>query len=217
MNRSCFLSFCCFAHTVQSLGHALPRSVSGACVTDRCSPSSAPFPPHASAAAFAALFGWFTGTTAQSDFSCTCMSAVRLLAFADRPSHEPKACWRSPGSRPCCFLSVRGLSRLRRTGQPLASNAAAVLPSSYSPGSRHPDLRFFEAQSPRPPMPPAYASQNTSRCPHARLEVRMDSLLPFLQGTCTPYNMPVYPGAQRIIVKALTDDTISTGKSAGRD
>jgi hypothetical protein len=27
----------------------------------------------------------------------------------------------------------------------------------------------------------------------------MDSLLPFLQGTCTPYNMPVYPGAQRKI------------------
>src|SRR5271166_4588575 len=43
--------------------------------------------------------------------------------------------------------------RLRRTGQPLASNAAAVLPSSYSSGSRHPDLAFFEAQSPRPPMP----------------------------------------------------------------
>ena len=53
--------------------------------------------------------------------------------------------------------------RLRRTGQPLASNAAAVLPSSYSSGSRHPDLAFFEAQSPRPLMPPAYASKLTSR------------------------------------------------------
>jgi hypothetical protein len=31
------------------------------------------------------LFGWFTGTAAQSDFSGTCMSAVRLMAFADRP------------------------------------------------------------------------------------------------------------------------------------
>jgi len=30
----------------------------------------------------------------------------------------------------------------------------------------------------------------------------MESLAPFLQGTCTPYNMPVYPGAQRIIAKA---------------
>ena len=31
------------------------------------------------------LFGWFTGTTAQSDFSGTCMSAVRFMAFTDRP------------------------------------------------------------------------------------------------------------------------------------
>ena len=29
----------------------------------------------------------------------------------------------------------------------------------------------------------------------------MDSLLPFLQGTCTPYNMPVYPGARRLVGK----------------
>jgi hypothetical protein len=29
------------------------------------------------------LFAWFTGTTAQSDFSSTCVSAVRLVAFAD--------------------------------------------------------------------------------------------------------------------------------------
>ena len=34
----------------------------------------------------------------------------------------------------------------------------------------------------------------------------MESLLPFLQGTCTPYNMPVYPGAQRIIANALIED-----------
>ena len=33
----------------------------------------------------------------------------------------------------------------------------------------------------------------------------MESLLPFLQGTCTPYNMPVYPGAQRIIAESLIE------------
>ncbi len=44
----------------------------------------------------------------------------------------------------------------------------------------------------------------------------MESLLPFLQGTCTPYNMPVYPGAQCIIANALIDRRISTGKSASR-
>ena len=46
--------------------------------------------------------------------------------------------------------------------------------------------------------------------PHAKLEVRMESLLPFLQGTCTPYNMPVYPGAQRIIANSLVERKIST-------
>jgi hypothetical protein len=33
----------------------------------------------------------------------------------------------------------------------------------------------------------------------------MESLLPFLQGTCTPYNMPVYPGAQCIIADSLSE------------
>src|SRR5262249_48593166 len=35
----------CSPHTAQSLGHALPRSVSGTCKIERCSPQSAPFPP----------------------------------------------------------------------------------------------------------------------------------------------------------------------------
>jgi len=33
----------------------------------------------------------------------------------------------------------------------------------------------------------------------------MESLAPFLQGTCTPYNMPVYPGAQCKIAESLID------------
>ena len=33
----------------------------------------------------------------------------------------------------------------------------------------------------------------------------MESLFPFLQKTCTPYNMPVYPGAQCKIANALFD------------
>jgi hypothetical protein len=36
----------------------------------------------------------------------------------------------------------------------------------------------------------------------------MESLAPFLQGTCTPYNMPVYPGARRIIANALIEALI---------
>jgi hypothetical protein len=45
-------------------------------------------PSPSSAAACAALFEWFTGITAQSDLSGTCMSVVRLFAFTDRPSHD---------------------------------------------------------------------------------------------------------------------------------
>jgi len=54
------------------------------------------------------LFGWFTGTTAQSDFSSACVSAVRFMAFADRPwSHDQSVL---EISRFSCmlFLSVRG-------------------------------------------------------------------------------------------------------------
>ena len=43
---------------------------------------------------------------------------------------------------------------------------------------------------------------------HAKLEVRMESLLPFPQGTRTPYNLPVYPGAQRIIADSLIDNRL---------
>src|SRR5271156_1228776 len=54
--------------------------------------------------------------------------------------------------------------RLRRTGQPLANNAAAVLPSSYSEWSRHPDLRAFRSSIAPPTDASVYASRNTSRC-----------------------------------------------------
>src|ERR1035437_9552512 len=54
--------------------------------------------------------------------------------------------------------------RLRRTEQPLASSAAAVLPSSYSEWSRHPDLRAFRSSIAPPTDASIYASRNTSRC-----------------------------------------------------
>ena len=65
-------------------GTCVSRSESGACEIERCSPWSAPFPPQPPRKNRPSVFGWFTGTTAQSDFSCTCTSAVRFMAFADR-------------------------------------------------------------------------------------------------------------------------------------
>ena len=49
----------------------------------------------------------------------------------------------------------------------------------------------------------------------------MESLSPFLQGSFIPYNMPVYPGAQRIVAYARKCQLVSTpeipacGKCAG--
>ena len=121
-------------------------------------------PSPASAEAFASLFGWFTGITAQSDFSNPCTSALWFMAFADRPSTIEGVLEISRFSY-MLFLSVRGFSRLRRTGPPLACNAAAVLPSSYTPWSRHPDLPVFRSSITPPTNASAYASRDTSRCP----------------------------------------------------
>jgi hypothetical protein len=63
------------------------------------------------------------------------------------------------------FLSVRGFLDYAGPKQPLAISAAAVLPSSYSEWSRHPDLRAFRSSIAPPTGASVYASRNTSRCP----------------------------------------------------
>src|SRR6267378_658128 len=63
------------------------------------------------------------------------------------------------------FLSVRGFSDYAGPKRPLAICAAAVLPSSYSEWSRHPDLRAFRSSIAPPTDASVYASSDTSRCP----------------------------------------------------
>jgi hypothetical protein len=87
----------------------------------------------------------FTGTTTWSAFSSTCMSALWFMAFADRPSSTDEGMLEISRLSCMLFLSVLGFSRLRRTGQPLAYNAAAVLPFSCSPWSRHSDQPTFRS------------------------------------------------------------------------
>src|SRR5580698_4440219 len=94
-------------------------------------------------------------------------------------TYSRRRVWRSPGSRACCFLACAG-SQTTQDRTATRDNAAAVLPSSYSEGVGILIYRLFEAQSPRPPMPPAYASKLASRWVPQRLEVRMESLSPFL-------------------------------------
>jgi hypothetical protein len=99
------------------------------------------------------LFGWFTGTTAQSDFSCTFMSAVRFMAFADRSWSVDQDVQEISRFSCMLFLSVRGFLDYAGPSNPLAISVVAVLPSSSRNGVGVLFHRLFEAQSPRPPIP----------------------------------------------------------------
>src|SRR5438132_6022064 len=95
-------------------------------------------PSPASAEACASLFDWFTGTTAQSDFSSTCMSAVWFMAFADRSCSFVQDVREISRFSCMLFLSVRGFLRLSRIDNPLAISEVPVLPSCIPERSRHP-------------------------------------------------------------------------------
>ena len=71
--------------------------------------STCALPSPASAGSCLPLFGQFTGSTAQSDFSSTYTSAVRFMAFADRPSHTREGVLEISRFSCMLFLSVRGL------------------------------------------------------------------------------------------------------------
>src|SRR5919201_5289495 len=139
-----------------------------------------------SAEACASLFAWFTGTTAQSDFSCACMSAVRFMAFADRScSFEQDV---QEISRFSCmlFLSVRGFLDYAGPKQPLANSVAAVLPSSISERSRHPDPSAFRSSVARPTGTSGLRFRGQLTLSPARLEARMESLFSFPVGLFHP-------------------------------
>src|SRR5664279_5517723 len=65
-------------------------------------------PSPASAGSCLPLFGRFTGSTAQSDFSSACVSVVRLCAFTDRPSSMTEGALEISRFSCMLFLSVRG-------------------------------------------------------------------------------------------------------------
>src|SRR6266436_2406109 len=92
------------------------------------------------------LFGWFTGTTAQSDFSCTFMSAVRFMAFADRSWSTDQDVQEISRFSCMLFLSVRGFSDYAGPSNPLAVSVVVVLPSSSRNGVGILFHRLFEAQ-----------------------------------------------------------------------
>src|ERR1043166_7733792 len=116
-----------------------------------------------SAEACASLFDRFTGTTAQSDFSCTCMSAVRFMPFADRSCSCEQDVQEISRFSCMLFLSVRGFSDY---AGPNSHSRAAWLPCCLPPSRKGVGIlihRLFEAQSPGPPVPLVYASGVVSR------------------------------------------------------
>src|SRR6202166_5103864 len=138
---------CCSSYTAPSRVHSIsPHCVGRVLNETMLSLAHALFSP-GSAEDRSSLFVWFIDTMARSDSSRTCVSALWLWAFADRPRSlsgrgAPEV------SRFSCmlFLSVRGFfdyagptarSRLSRNSR------IAFLQSGES---RRPGFAFFEAQ-----------------------------------------------------------------------
>src|SRR5229473_1993445 len=159
------LSFlCCLPHTVQSLGHALPALCRVHVRLNDVLPRLYPSLPslRRRLSSLVRLVHRYYG-------------AVRLLQHV----HVRRAACglrgpaliikpRRTGDLPVLVhvVSQRArVLRLRRTDNPLAMYVAAVLPSSYSEWSRHPDLRAFRSSIAPPTDASVYASRNTSRCP----------------------------------------------------
>src|SRR5262245_31996276 len=111
-------------------------------------------PSPTSAEERSSLFGWFIGNIAWSDPSEACMPALRLWAFSGRPRSgfergAPEV------SRFSCmlFLSVRGFLDYAGSIGHSRLTRPTVLPSPLRQKVGILEQRFFEAQSPGPPIP----------------------------------------------------------------
>src|SRR5579863_1206044 len=132
------------------------------------------------------FFDRFTGTTAQSDFSSTCVSAVWFMAFADRPSSLHEGALEISRFSCMLFLSVRGFSDYAGPNSHSRDSVAAVLPSSISERSRHPDPSAFRSSIARPTDASGLRFTRHLAISPARLEARMESLFSFPVGFFRP-------------------------------
>jgi hypothetical protein len=148
--------------------------------------SACALPSPASVGGCTPLFGWFTGTTAQSDFSSVCVSAVRFMAFADRPWSSDQGALEISRFSCMLFLSVRGFLDYAGPKQPLASSVVAMLPSSISERSRRPDPSAFRSSIARPTGTSGLHFKRGLAISPARLEARMESLFSFPVGLLHP-------------------------------
>ena len=158
----------------------------------KASPSSAPFPPRPpQEVALPCSVGSQVIRRSPTSPARTCPSCGYV------PSRTglrmmPKARWRSPGSRPCCFSACAGSNDY---AGPDSHSRLAQLPCCLPPTRQGVGILicgFSKLNHPAHRSSGLRFATHLAMC-HARLEVRMESLAPFLQGTCTPYNTSVAP------------------------
>src|ERR1039458_9445444 len=145
VNRSCFLFLAACRTPSNPWDMRFPLCVGRMCDGTMFS-SVCALPSPASAKGCPALFDWCTGTTAQSDFSCTFTSAVRFMAFADRSGSVDQDVQEISRFSCMLFLSVRGFLDYAGPDNPLAINVVVVLPSSTRNRVGVLFHRLFEAQ-----------------------------------------------------------------------
>jgi hypothetical protein len=140
----------------------VPRSVSGACWPDECSPRSAAFPPHSppSTARFCSN---------DSSVLCRCPTPrLRACGSYGLSLHPPSCCWLAAGvsevSRFSC-MKLPGVSGVYDYAGPSRNLRYRSRPCCLPPMQKRqrPDCIFSELNT-QPTCTPVYASPNTSRC-----------------------------------------------------
>src|SRR6516225_10030108 len=94
---------CYLSHTIQPPGTCVFRSVSEACVIERCSPLSAPFPPRPPRRVAPPCSVGSTVLRHSPTSPARARPPFGLWPSRTGLRDQPKALWRSPGSRACCF------------------------------------------------------------------------------------------------------------------
>src|ERR1039457_3233024 len=150
---------CCYSHTAQSVEHSIhPRTVSGWCWVERCSPWPAPFspqsPPKIALRCSSGSSILWRGPTPPERARPPCGFAPSRTGI---PPFRAEALQRSPGSRACCFSACPGSKTTQDRLLARVYRESAVVPSSNqervgvlvlrfsklnSPAHRYPCLRF---------------------------------------------------------------------------
>jgi hypothetical protein len=179
VNRSCFLSLAACRTPLNPWDTGSPLCVG--LVLDRPMFSLArALPSPTSAGMTSPLFGWFTGTTARSDFSGACAPALWLSAFAGR-SRSESGRGAPEISRFSCllFLSVPGFLDYAGPTDHWRYNATGRVAFPVGNRVQRPNQRFSKLNRPAHRYPFLRFDCRLAATT-ARLRAKMDSLSPFL-------------------------------------